>query len=137
MDVLQAHSLYCAGHASARGLSAGAALGATDLYVSGAGLTPLERVLLEFALHDVTNGTAMRSLESFARAVEEGADLLRTLGLRSGASPESAADGSTVHAAGASCEGTMAQARRGAGRRASAPALIGAAAGAQGIAASP
>ncbi len=47
-----------------------------------AGLTCLERLILELALHDVTNGTAERSAESFRRAVEEGADLLGSLGLR-------------------------------------------------------
>jgi hypothetical protein len=58
--------------------------------VNGAGLTPLERVILELALLDVTNGTAMRSREAFDRAVDQGAELLRTLGLRFDPEPRTA-----------------------------------------------
>jgi hypothetical protein len=89
VTVSQLHSLYCAGHTDARRLSAGTALGTFELTVNGAGLTPLERVILEFALHDVTNGTAMRSREAFARAIEQGADLLRGLGWNLHAEPGS------------------------------------------------
>ena len=81
MTVSQLYSLYRAGHAEAR-RTLDACARAHELSVSGAALTRLERVVLELALLDATNGTAMRSTESFGRAVEHGADLLRSLGLR-------------------------------------------------------
>jgi hypothetical protein len=81
MTVSQLYSLYCAGHAEARTLSHGGALRALEVSVSGVGLTALERLILEFALHDVTNGTPVRSRQSFDRAVAQGADLLGGLGL--------------------------------------------------------
>ena len=81
MTVAQIYALYRAGHAQARRSADACGVGASELVVKGAGLTPLERVILELALHDVTNGTAMRSAETFGRAVEQGADLLRSLGL--------------------------------------------------------
>jgi hypothetical protein len=82
MTVSQGYSLYRAGHAEARSAADAGILRASEVSVRGAGLTPLERVILELALHDATNGTAMRTPDSFGRAVEQGADLLRTLGLR-------------------------------------------------------
>jgi hypothetical protein len=82
MTVSQMYSLYRAGHAEARRTLDAGDVRAHELSLSGAGLTRLERVVLELALLDATNGTAMRSAESFDRAVEHGADLLRSLGLR-------------------------------------------------------
>jgi hypothetical protein len=82
MTVSQLYSLYRAAHVEALGVTEAGGLGACEVSVSGSGLTYLERVILEFALHDATNGTALRSPESFGRAVEQGADLLRGLGLR-------------------------------------------------------
>ena len=57
-------------------------LRAFELFVDGAGITALERLILELALHDATNGTAMRSPESFDHALEQGAELLGGLGFR-------------------------------------------------------
>ena len=81
MTVSQLYSLYCAGHAEARWASEGA-LRKFEVSVNGAGLTVLERLILEFALHDATNGTSMRSRQSFDGAVEQDSDLLVRLGLR-------------------------------------------------------
>ncbi len=79
MTVSQLYALYCAGHAEAH---IAADVGArSDLYVHGAGLTHLERLILELALLDATNGTPMRSRASFERALEQGADVLSALGL--------------------------------------------------------
>lgn len=89
MTVSQLHALYCAAYAEARGLSEGGVAGGAELEVDGAGLDALERLILEFALHDVTNGTPMRSPREFQRAVAQGADLLGGLGLR--AEPDAAA----------------------------------------------
>jgi hypothetical protein len=82
MTVSQLYSLYRAGHAEARETLDARIARAHELSVSSAGLTRLEHVILELALLDATNGTAMRSAEGFDRAVEQGADLLRSLGLR-------------------------------------------------------
>jgi hypothetical protein len=82
MTVSQLYALYRAGHAEARGIVHAGVLRASDVSVGGASITQLEHVILELALHDATNGTAMRSPESFERAVEQGAELLLSLGLR-------------------------------------------------------
>ena len=80
MTVSHLYALYCAGHAQAH---IAADVGArSDLYVHGAGLDDLERLILELALLDATNGTAMRSRRGFERALEQGGDVLRALGLR-------------------------------------------------------
>jgi hypothetical protein len=84
VTVSQLYSLYCAGHAEARRISDGGVLRAFEISVDRARLDPLEILILEFALHDATNGTAMRSRQSFDRALEHGADLLGRLGLRAG-----------------------------------------------------
>jgi len=81
MTVSQLYSLYCAGHAEARRVSEGGVLRAFEVSVNWAGVTPLERLILEFALHDATNGTPARSRESFERALAQAADLLESLGL--------------------------------------------------------
>jgi hypothetical protein len=47
-----------------------------------AGGTPVERAVTEFAAEDAANGTALRSVEQFARAVETGLAALGPLGLR-------------------------------------------------------
>jgi hypothetical protein len=82
MTVSQLYSLYCAGHAEAWRISNGGVLRSFELSVNGGGLTDLECLILEFALHDATNGTPMRSRRSFDRAVEQGAEVLEGLGLR-------------------------------------------------------
>ena len=80
MTVSQLYALYCAGHAQAH---IAAEVGArSELYVNGTGLTDLERLILELALLDATNGTPMRSRRSFERALEQGGDVLTALGLR-------------------------------------------------------
>lgn len=84
MTIAQLHALYCAAHAEARRVSDGGVLRAFEVSVNGGGVSALERLILEFALHDATNGTPARSREAFARAVEQGADLLEGLGLRAG-----------------------------------------------------
>ncbi len=40
--------------------------------------------MLEFALHDATNGTPARSRDAFERALAEATDLLERLGVRVG-----------------------------------------------------
>lgn len=82
MTVSQLYSLYCAGHAEARRITDGGVLRAFEVSVRGAGVSTLERLILEFALHDATNGTPLRSRQSFDRAVEQGAELLAGFGLR-------------------------------------------------------
>lgn len=78
VTVPQLHALYLAGHAQARRL---APRPSHELAVSDAGITALERLILEFALLDATNGTPARSLPAFTRALQHGADVLATLGL--------------------------------------------------------
>ncbi len=82
MTVSELHSLYCAAYAEARRVSDGGVLRAFEVSIGGAGLSMLERLMFEFALHDATNGTPLRSRQSFDRAVGQGADLLAGLGLR-------------------------------------------------------
>jgi hypothetical protein len=82
MTIAQLYALYRAGHAEARTVSDGGVLRAFEISVRAEGLTALERLILEFALHEATNGTPARSRASFDRAVEQGADLLIPLGLR-------------------------------------------------------
>ncbi|HET8540758.1 MAG TPA: hypothetical protein VFL83_12885 [Anaeromyxobacter sp.] len=82
MTIDQLHALYCAGHAEARRVSEGGVLRAFEVCINGAGLAALERLVLEFALHDATNGTPARSLEGFQRAVERAPELFASLGLR-------------------------------------------------------
>ncbi len=82
MTMAQLYSLYRAGHAEAWTVSEGGVLRAHEVSVNGAGLTSLERLILEFALHDATNGTPARSREGFERAVEQASDLLTSFGLR-------------------------------------------------------
>ncbi len=82
MTIDQLHALYRAAHAEARRVSEGGVLRSFEVSVNGTGVTPLERLMLEFALHDATNGTPARSRERFERALEQGADLLGSLGLR-------------------------------------------------------
>lgn len=81
MTVAQLHALYRAAHAEARRISDGGVLRPFEISVDGAGVSTLERLILEFALHDATNGTPARSREAFERAVAEGAELLVGLGL--------------------------------------------------------
>ena len=81
MTVSQLYSLYRAGHASARSV-AGLVSDPLELAVRGDGVSNLERLILELALLDATNGTAARSPRAFERALEQGADVLAPLGLR-------------------------------------------------------
>jgi len=81
MTVSQLYSLYRAGHASARSV-AGLVSDPLELAVRGDGVSDLERLILELALLDATNGTATRSPRAFERALEQGADVLAPLGLR-------------------------------------------------------
>jgi hypothetical protein len=87
MTISQLYGLYRAGYLEARafvGPCAGAGAADGGIVVAGEGLAPLERVILELALHDLTNGSAMRSLDGFERAVRQGAALLVSLGLELG-----------------------------------------------------
>ena len=79
MTVSQLHALYVAAHAQARRL---APRPSHELTVSCSGITALERLILELALLDATNGTPARTLPAFERAVDQGADVLCALGLR-------------------------------------------------------
>jgi hypothetical protein len=81
MTVSQLYSLYRAGHASARSV-AGLVSDPLELAVRGDGVSDLERLILELALLDATNGTAARSPRAFERALEQGADVLVPLGLQ-------------------------------------------------------
>jgi len=74
------YALYCAayGEAVLRYDRPGEALSMADV---ARGLTPLEWVIVQLALHDLTNGTPLRSRPHFDRAVRDGATLLRSLGL--------------------------------------------------------
>ncbi len=83
----QLYALYCAGHAEARKVSEGGVLRAHEVSVNGTSMTSLERLILEFALHDATNGTPARTREGFERAVAQAADLLASFGLRTDDEP--------------------------------------------------
>jgi hypothetical protein len=82
VTVSQLYALYCSAYPEARRVSDGGVLRAFEVRVCAPGVTALERVVLELALHDATNGTPMRSRQGFDRAVAQGADLLGSLGLR-------------------------------------------------------
>ncbi len=69
MTVDQLHALYCSGHAEARRVTRGGVLRAFEVTVNPVGLSRLERLILEFALHDATDGTPARSREAFERAL--------------------------------------------------------------------
>jgi hypothetical protein len=84
VTISQLHSLYCAAHAEARRVTDGGVLRAFEVSVNAARVSALERLILEFALHDATNGTPARSRDAFDRAVLHGADLLARFGLRIG-----------------------------------------------------
>jgi len=75
------YGLYCAAYREAvlRSDQPGVALCLAHL---SRGATPLEWVIVQLALHDLTNGTPQRSRPRFDRALREGATLLRSLGLR-------------------------------------------------------
>ena len=81
------YALYCAAYREAvlRCDRPGEALSLADL---ARGLTPLEWVIVQLALHDLTNGTPLRSRPRFDRALEEGAVLLSSLGLKPGEGEE-------------------------------------------------
>jgi hypothetical protein len=83
VTISQLYGLYRAGYDEARAF-AGPCVGDGAVEVRAQGLAALERVILELAVHDVTNGTPMRTWESFRRAVRAGADLLASLGLDPG-----------------------------------------------------
>ncbi len=89
MTISQLYALYCAGHAEAWRVCDGGVLRAFEVAVSRGKLTDLERLILELALHDATNGTPARTRQGFDRAVAQGADLLRRLGFR----PDTREDG--------------------------------------------
>ncbi len=80
MTVSQLYGLYCAGHAQAWNALL-EVRSSDELVVHAAGLTGLERLILELALLDVTNGTPLRTIRSFERALRHGADVLRPLGV--------------------------------------------------------
>jgi hypothetical protein len=82
VTVSQLFALYRAGYEEAWRTSDGGVLRPFEVSVNGAGLADLERLILELALHDATNGTPQRSLAAFRRALAQGADVLGKLGLR-------------------------------------------------------
>jgi hypothetical protein len=81
VTVSMIYALYRSAYAAAARLAAAPGQ-PRDLSVVARGLTALERAIVELALHDLTNGTPARCRARFDRAVEQGADLLRSLGLR-------------------------------------------------------
>ncbi len=81
MTVDQLHALYNAAHAEAWRVTQGGVLRAFEVAVNAGGLTAPERLILEFALHDATNGTPARSLEAFERALRQAPELFGGLGL--------------------------------------------------------
>ena len=46
------------------------------------GASRIEAIVAEFAAHDAQNGTPLRSLEQFRRAIATGLEALRPLGVR-------------------------------------------------------
>jgi hypothetical protein len=80
MTVSHLYALYCAGHATARGVVE-LTSDPLEVAVSGAAVSDLERLILELALLDATNGTPARSRPGFERALAQGADVLAPLGL--------------------------------------------------------
>ncbi len=82
MTIDQLYALYRASHADARRASQGGVLRAFEVSVNAPGLTVLERLILEFALHDATNGTPARSRQDFEGAVRQAPDLFAALGVR-------------------------------------------------------
>lgn len=81
VTVSQLYSIYCAAYAEVPTISEGGRLRPFEISLNAPGLSRLERVIHELALHDATNGTPMRSRPAFNRAVEQGAAVLRGLGL--------------------------------------------------------
>lgn len=84
MTIPQLYALYRAGHRAAWCATDGGVHRPFEVTVSGPGLGQLERLMLELALHDASNGTPMRSREAFERALAEGCDVLAPLGLTFG-----------------------------------------------------
>jgi hypothetical protein len=82
MTLSQLHSLYCSAHAEAWRVSQGGVLRAFEVVVNPAGITALERLILEFALHDATNGTPARAREDFDRAIRQAPELFGGLDVR-------------------------------------------------------
>jgi hypothetical protein len=82
VTISQLYALYRAGYEEAWRASDGGVLRAFEISVNGAGLGDAERLILELALHDATNGTPERSPAAFGRALADGADVLEKLGLR-------------------------------------------------------
>ncbi len=80
MNVSTLYALYRRAYAEALGMSDGRGGSAPDVAVAR-DLAALERAIVELALHDVTEGTPMRSRSGFDLAVDQGASLLCHLGL--------------------------------------------------------
>jgi hypothetical protein len=81
MTVDRLHALYRAAHAEAWRVTQGGVLRAFEVSVNSAGLTAPERLILELALHDATNGTPARSRDGFERALRQAPELFGGLGL--------------------------------------------------------
>ncbi len=82
MTVSQLYALYLSGHREAWHATDGGVLRPFEIAVDAKCVTPLERLILELALHDATNGTPVRSLDSFEAALAQGAEVLARLGAR-------------------------------------------------------
>ncbi len=87
MTVDQLHALYCAAHAEAWRVTEGGVLRAFEVSINASGLTPPEALMLEFALHDATNGTPARCRDGFERALRHAPELFAGLGLDSADEP--------------------------------------------------
>lgn len=97
MTLDQLYALYRTAHAEAWRVTEGGTLRAFEVSVRGAGVTVVERLILEFALHDATNGTPARTCDGFERAVRQAPELFGRLGVGTGAariaaSPETLLD---------------------------------------------
>ncbi len=82
MTIDQLHALYRAAHAEAWRVSEGGVLRAFEVSVNPVGVSALERLILEFARHDATNGTPARTLDGFASAVRRAPELFARVGMR-------------------------------------------------------
>ena len=82
MTLDQLYALYRTAHAEAWRVTEGGTLRAFEVSVRGAGVTVVERLILEFALHDATNGTPARAREDFDRAIRQAPELFGGLDVR-------------------------------------------------------
>jgi hypothetical protein len=92
MTSLELYAIYLRVYVeAARGFAAGGPARSAAATQQWSTLSPIERTVAQLAVDDATNGTTMRALARFMRALEEGAAALRPLGLRNDCSDGGAA----------------------------------------------